>query len=838
MQAQDYYWSNFAGKPGGSGNADGTGGAARFSGPNSVAIGSGGNIYVADQYNHTIRKVSPTGVVTILAGSPGNSGSTDGAGSAARFWNPSGVAVDGDSNVYVADKNNHTIRQVTSAGVVTTLAGSTGKKGGANGTGSTARFLYPSGVAVDGSGNVYVADKWNHTIRKVTPAGVVTTIGGLAGVIGGENGMGSVAQFNVPIGVAVGSNGFLYVADNSNHRISRGVIGGGFSLDLPEVATNAASSITQTSATSGGNVSGDGGDSVTERGVVYAMASKPNIETGTKVVSGGGAGSFLSELAGLSAGTTYYVRAYAINNAGIAYGNQVSFITSMAPPRKFTLTRSVPAALENTPDKVGILALKAVPARNASRLTQGLAMQTSNVRAGTSMTVAATAKTGYLFSHWSGLPAEVRIMGNVVTFTMPEGDVMGVTAHFIANPFSAPELSSGAPNPLAALGANPVFQGLLQPDSDTIASNSTAGLVIATLLASKGSVSGRVWLDGKVTSFTGMMQGNGSVWFKAGKELSVNLPLVDGVVSNKMLNASWTTNGIDLKVLAPGDAVSTGLAKPKQAATPTALLNVANRKAGYLTLALPAKAQHPPMAAETYPQGTGWAGITMTRTGILKLAGVLADGAKITAGSVLVSGDVSPIFIPQTTPGAKISVKDGSFSGNLAFDTTATDSDVSGANWQWFRPLSVTKETKVQTYREGWPQGITIDPVGALYNATVPVQTALGLAAVDSLNGNALLEFEGANLTSTVSVAVFNIDGNKVVKIPSSNKSFTFGVTAKTGLLKGTFTPNWTNLTTKLPVFQGVVLQKGGNAGGYGFFLSNAAGDINPASGRVTLNAP
>ena len=132
-----------------------------------------------------------------LAGLAGSPGTNDAPGSAARFKNPSGVAVDSAGNVYVADTDSHTIRKVTPAGVVTTLAGlASSPPGITDGTGSAARFYEPRGVAVDNAGNVYVADTYNHTIRKVTPSGVVTTLAGLAGSPGFTG--GSNARFNKP----------------------------------------------------------------------------------------------------------------------------------------------------------------------------------------------------------------------------------------------------------------------------------------------------------------------------------------------------------------------------------------------------------------------------------------------------------------------------------------------------------------------------------------------------------------------------------------------------------------------------------------------------------------
>ena len=127
-----------------------------------------GNLYVGDTYNSTIREITPAGVVTTLAGQAGTSGSANGTGSAAQFDYPAGVAVDTNGNIYVADYGNNTIRKITPEAAVTTLAGLAGSAGSANGTGSAARFNQPSSVAVDTNGNVYVSDSGNNTIRKVT----------------------------------------------------------------------------------------------------------------------------------------------------------------------------------------------------------------------------------------------------------------------------------------------------------------------------------------------------------------------------------------------------------------------------------------------------------------------------------------------------------------------------------------------------------------------------------------------------------------------------------------------------------------------------------------------
>src|SRR2546429_602127 len=175
----------------GPGSTDGTVSVARFNQPQGVAVDQAGNIYVADSFNNTIRKVTQAGVVTTLAGLAGSSGSADGSGSTARFTlyyaansvPGGGVAVDNVGNIYVADTYNNTIRKVTPGGVVTTLAGRAGDPGigSADGPGSVARFYQPQGLAVDSADNVYVADSGNSTIRKVTTTGVGTTEDGQDG---------------------------------------------------------------------------------------------------------------------------------------------------------------------------------------------------------------------------------------------------------------------------------------------------------------------------------------------------------------------------------------------------------------------------------------------------------------------------------------------------------------------------------------------------------------------------------------------------------------------------------------------------------------------------------
>lgn len=220
-----YTFTTIAGGGGGAGSADGMGSAARFAEPSSVAVDSAGNVYVADSDNHSIRKMTPEGKVTTLAGLAGSKGSADGTGNMARFCYPQGVAVDKAGNVYVTDSLNETIRKVTPEGAVTTLAGLAGSLGTVDGRGDKARFNDPTGIAVDREGNLYVADSADDTIRKVTPEGMVTTLAGMVNVSGSKDGKGSTARFGSmfggPSGVAVDGAGNIYVADEANQTIRK-----------------------------------------------------------------------------------------------------------------------------------------------------------------------------------------------------------------------------------------------------------------------------------------------------------------------------------------------------------------------------------------------------------------------------------------------------------------------------------------------------------------------------------------------------------------------------------------------------------------------------------------
>ncbi len=219
IYSQPYTFTTFAGTAG-VGYADGVANAAQFDNPAGLAVDASGNIYVADLGNNIIRMITPAGTVGTIAGSPAVAGSANGTNNA-LFNTPDDVAVDGEGNLYVADTFNNMIRKITQSGtnwVTSTLAGST-NPGSLNSQGTNASFYFPESVAVDGAGNVFVADAGNNAIRKVTPAGVVTTV--ISSIPHLTNALGGYTSAFGPVGIAVDTNDNVYLADVRNQAIQK-----------------------------------------------------------------------------------------------------------------------------------------------------------------------------------------------------------------------------------------------------------------------------------------------------------------------------------------------------------------------------------------------------------------------------------------------------------------------------------------------------------------------------------------------------------------------------------------------------------------------------------------
>jgi sugar lactone lactonase YvrE len=384
------------------GSADGIGTLASFKSPNGVAIDNANNVYVADYLNNKIRKITPAGVVTTFAGS-NIGGSADGIGTAASFVQPTGVAIDISGNVFIVDQGNHKIRKATPSGVVTTFAGS-GTPGFSNGSGATAMFDVPSGIAVDNAGNVYVADQYNNMIRKITAAGVVSTLAG-TGAYGSTDGPGTLASFNFPTGVAIDNAGNVYVADKVSNKI-RKITAAGF------VSTLAGTGLV-------GSVDGVGtsasfyypsGVAVDNVGNVY-VADQYNKKirkiTAAGIVSTLAGTGLQGSADGASALASFnYPPGVALDNAGNVYvadqqNNKIRKITQTLP-QTYTWSgtvNSLSAALDTVSAMPTSTTIYTVTASNASGCT-------------TTSTVTVTVKPNYSITASTGANGNISPAGN------------------------------------------------------------------------------------------------------------------------------------------------------------------------------------------------------------------------------------------------------------------------------------------------------------------------------------------------------------------------------------------------------------------------------------------
>jgi len=260
--------TTFAGS-GSIGSTNGSSTTASFHSPTGIGIDAQGNLYVSDVNNNIIRKITAAGIVSTFAGS-GVQGLGDGPASTANFNIPSGIAIDASGNVYVADSYNNIIRQI-SGGIVNTYAGIAGSGGKGNGSASNAYFLRPSGLAVDASGNLYVSDSGNNLIRKITPAGNVTTFAG-SGVNGHTDGTGTAASFDSPAGITIDASGNIYVSDSGNNLI-RKITSGGVVSTLAGSGAAGSSNGTGSAAT----FYGPQGITVDASGNVYVVDTGNNL---------------------------------------------------------------------------------------------------------------------------------------------------------------------------------------------------------------------------------------------------------------------------------------------------------------------------------------------------------------------------------------------------------------------------------------------------------------------------------------------------------------------------------------------------------------------------------
>lgn len=508
--------------------------------------------------------------------------------------------------------------------------------------------------------------------------------------------------------------------------------------------------------------------------------------------------------------------------------------------RKFTFIRRMGRLIVNRfdhgvyfgndpepPQNLGVVTFKAA---NASALAPYWATPGSyysDYVPGSKGVVTAKPNKGFVFARWSGSSGDsVTDLGPILEFTTREGGGV-LQAEFIRNPFFPP-----------TAGMSNIFNGIIAPVNVTPVENDSHGRLTGTLVPATGAFSGQIQVAGVTQKFAAFFTGLGQCYFVVGKTRPRQIT-VGGWTLTLYLDVD--EQAIEVALTKPGGLRCEGLARRalydgKIALPPQNLRNLGAK--GFFTFATSADGPME-MSRDEMPNGFGIGTLTLDLKGNVILAGSLADGTPVTCSSSLVTGNTLPVFCPLQTPGAKKGVTGGCFGGEVVLAPTEMEGDLQGENLFWFRP-AVSQLTGVtpaalatQLYTSGWTGGLSGRIFGALYDPKLTLQAMLDLLDEDK---EPILRVQEGRLTEIVDVTSFSIQGNKIVKDNPADKTFDLKTTLAKGAFNGVFTPNWPSPSSKLPAFRGILIQGGSMvSGGYGFSISNAAGDLDPESSGVFL---
>ncbi|MDB6138184.1 MAG: hypothetical protein JWO94_1256, partial [Verrucomicrobiaceae bacterium] len=648
-------------------------------------------------------------------------------------------------------------------------------------------------------------------------AAVIT--GTLSGVLGSDDvafhGLGIFASPDAGTGIAVTSISSLTGVQSGNYGLTQptglkgiitatGLIKPTIVISTPAASAKFIALATSVSVTgtamdkngvSGVQVSLDGGRTFTNAtlGAVTTTAKGVTVAWTTTVTPAEGSNNVVAQSANTQGNTSALsaVRTFTYHHAG-----------------QLTVSRTVPASQAGLPDNVGN-----VTAAGAT-LTAGVNLnpKTAVVQLGTTVTLTPTAKTGYFFKGWTFFPAvayTTSASNAAIVVMVPN---LSATAEWVTNPY------------VPGAGA---YAGLVHAKSGQTASNATEGCLKATV-TSTGSFTGSLIIDGATHAFAGSFDATGNSLFGTLRTPTLTIDRTklgkDPLLLDLSFNAGMDNNQITGTVSETYRQTLLNqctLVADRAAFSKSSLMPAGNTNKGYYTVVIPAQGQANGLTPADFPQGDGVGSITVTTAGVATLSATLADGTVVTASASLSAGLTCPLFTQL------YAANGGSFSGLITLDDAQADHDLKGAGFRWFKPY-----TGGALYPFGWAEGVTSNLYGAKYASVAGTSVLPGLGPVSPANGNAELAFSAGMLTGTLNKDLNISAANVVTKLGSpADSSYTVALTPVTGKFAGTFTH--TNHTKS--AFTGMVFQKGGYKGGYGFFISGTTASDAPESGGVSL---
>jgi hypothetical protein len=520
-----------------------------------------------------------------------------------------------------------------------------------------------------------------------------------------------------------------------------------------------------------------------------------------------------------------------------------------------TVERVVPGSVSSKPGSAGSMRIKADPVSHVTPL-----VATSNVRIqqclavpNATLTLTAIPAANHAFSHFENLPAGAQVVGATAVFAMPATPA-AVRAHFVAQTYTAPT------------GYGDSFQGLVKFDqaaeanAEKVAGAVTSGMVSATM-TSRGAFSGTIQIDQSKQSFTGQAYADGRVTLG----LSASTQGESITVGQHVFSMSY--DAADRKMLvvnavhAPTSTHSKGYLRR---AFYSAARKVPTSLRGYYTVRIAGDHWHFHQGSETRPGGLGFASFSLSETGVATVTAELPDGSKFTCktilvdhffddfGEMFVSGNASmPVYAQVKPVGVSSSAPSGAYFSQWFFTRMGAnpepheqDSDLH-AFWNhfdemhWFRPAYAGNVA----YAAGWPSGMNVWAVGNRYNRTLTSQQALGAPAPNAQNGNVWINLGGGKLSGGDLEGIhktFNVAANTITQAGGSDSAFKLTISPTTGLVTGSFRPNWQNPSSTHPTFRGMIQQpvaaQSWKPSAYGRFQSNIVGDSAPQIGWFNLH--